>query len=85
MADKVARIIPTLTILGITLEYRVINPSKNPAAMVNGIVLNQIFKLVRIPALKESSLEYVPGNKILAPNISPAIVSITIANISMAP
>jgi hypothetical protein len=68
-----------------TLEYRVINPSRNPAAIVNGMVLNQILRLVRIPDLNESNLEKVPGNKILAPNISPAMVSITMANISIAP
>lgn len=48
-------------------------------------VRNQILILVRIPDLNESNLEKVPGNKILAPNISPAMVSITMANISIAP
>lgn len=71
--------------LGIILEYRVMNPSRKPAEKVNGKVLIKILIPVLAPILKEVYLECVAGNKMLAPKMSPAAHSITIAKISMAP
>lgn len=77
--------IKLLSQLGISIEYRVINPSRNPALIVNGKVLRNILKLFLKPILKEFTLENVFGNKIEAPKINPAAVSITIAKISIEP
>ena len=82
---KVKRIIKLLSQLGISIEYRVIKPSKNPALMVNGKVLRNILKLFLKPILKEFALEKVLGNKIEAPKMNPAVVSITMAKISIEP
>lgn len=71
--------------LGISIEYRVMKPSRKPALMVNGKVLRNILKLFLKPILKEFIREKVLGNRIEAPKIKPAVVSITIAKISMAP
>ena len=75
----------TLSQFGISMEYRVMNPSKKPAAIVNGIVLMNILKLSLNPILKELILEKVLGNNIEAPKINPAVASITIPNISIDP
>ena len=77
--------IKLLSQLDILMEYRVIKPSKNPAAIVNGKVLKKILKLFLKPILKEFILEKVLGYNIEAPKIKPALVSITMAKISMAP
>lgn len=61
------------------------NPSKNPAAIVNGMVLKKILKLFLKPILSEFILENVRGNKIEAPNINPAADSITMPKISIEP
>ena len=61
------------------------NPSRNPAAKVKGNVLINILTPVLAPCLNDSSLECVPGNKILAPSIKPAAASIIMANISIEP
>lgn len=74
-----------LSQLGISIEYRVIKPSRNPAPMVKGKVLRKILKLFLKPILKEFILENVLGNNIDAPRINPAAVSITIAKISIEP
>ena len=71
--------------MGITTEYRVIKPSKKPAAIVNGIVLKNIFKLSFNPILNEFNRENVLGNKIEAPKIKPQAASTTIPKISIAP
>jgi hypothetical protein len=57
MMDKVPSIIKTLNHIGITMEYRVIKPSKNPAAIVKGTVPKNIFKPSLKPILKEFNLE----------------------------
>ncbi len=77
--------IKLLNQLGISMEYRVIKPSRNPALIVNGNVLRNILKLFLNPILKELILEKVFGNKMEAPKINPAAVSITIAKISIEP
>lgn len=77
--------IKLLSQLGISIEYRVINPSRNPALIVKGKVLRNILKLFLKPILKEFTLEKVLGNNIEAPKINPAAVSITIAKISIDP
>lgn len=77
--------IKLLSQFGISIEYRVINPSRNPALMVKGKVLRNILKLFLKPILKEFTLEKVLGNNIEAPKINPAAVSITIAKISIDP
>lgn len=85
MILNVPKMITTLSQLGISSEYRVTKPSKNPAAIVNGIVLKNIFNPFLKPILKEFIREYVFGNRIEAPKINPAAVSITMAKISMEP
>jgi hypothetical protein len=85
MIPKVIRIIETDNALGMALEYLVINPSRNPAAKVNGKVLINILIPVFAPFLNEVYLEWVPGNNRLAPNIRPAAASITMAKISIEP
>jgi len=77
--------IETLNQIGISIEYRVIKPSRNPAAKVKGIVLMYILKLFLNPILKEFNLEKVFGKSIEAPKINPAIDSITMAKISKQP
>ena len=77
--------IKLLNQLGISIEYRVIKPSKKPAPIVKGKVLKNILKLFLKPILNEFILEKVLGNKIEAPKIKPAAVSITIPKISIAP
>ena len=77
--------IKLLSQFGISIEYRVINPSRNPALIVKGKVLRNILKLFLKPILKELTLEKVLGNNIEAPKINPAAVSITIAKISIEP
>jgi hypothetical protein len=77
--------IKLLSQFGISIEYRVINPSRNPALIVKGKVLRNILKLFLKPILKEFTLEKVLGNNIEAPKINPAAVSITIAKISIDP
>lgn len=74
-----------LSQFGISIEYRVMKPSRNPALMVNGKVLRNILKLFLKPILKEFTLEKVLGKRIEAPKINPAQVSITMAKISMEP
>lgn len=71
--------------LGISIEYLVIKPSRNPALIVKGKVLKNILKLFLKPILNEFILEKVLGNKIEAPKINPAADSITIAKISIEP
>lgn len=85
MVDKVVSIIKTFNQLGISSEYRVTNPSKNPAAIVKGMVLKKILKLFLNPIFNEFILENVCGNKIEAPKINPAAASITIPKISIEP
>ena len=85
MVNNVLRIITTFNQLGISSEYRVTNPSKIPAAMVNGTVLKKILKLFRNPIFSELMRENVCGNKIEAPKINPAADSMTIAKISIEP
>ena len=77
--------IKLLNQLGISIEYRVIKPSRNPALIVNGNVLRNILKLFLKPILNELILEKVFGKRIEAPKINPAAVSITMAKISMEP
>lgn len=77
--------IKLLSQLGISIEYRVIKPSRNPAPIVKGKVLRKILKLFLKPILNEFTLEKVLGNKMDAPKINPAAVSMTMANISIAP
>lgn len=77
--------IKLLNQLGMSIEYRVIKPSRNPALMVKGNVLRNILKLFLNPILNEFILENVLGNSIEAPKINPAAVSITIAKISIEP
>lgn len=77
--------IKLLNQLGMSIEYRVIKPSRNPALMVKGNVLRNILKLFLNPILNELILENVLGNSIEAPKINPAAVSITIAKISIEP
>ena len=67
------------------MEYRVTKPSRNPAAMVNGMVDKKILKPFLKPILNESIRENVLGNKIDAPSTNPAAASTTIANISIEP
>ena len=55
--ESVTRIIPTERKLGIILEYRVTNPSRNPAEKVNGNVLINILTPALTPRLKESIRE----------------------------
>ena len=83
--DSVDRMIKMLNQCGMLIEKRVINPSKNPAAIVNGIVLKNILKLFLNPFFKEFILEYVLGKSIEAPRINPAVDSITIPKISIEP
>lgn len=71
--------------MGISTEYRVIKPSRNPALMVKGKVLRNILKLFLKPILSEFNLEYVLGKRIDAPKINPAADSITMAKISIEP
>ena len=85
MMERVVRIIKTFNQLGISSEYRVTNPSKKPAAMVNGTVLKKILKLFLNPIFKEFMREKVCGNRMEAPRINPAAASITIAKISIEP
>ena len=82
---SVNKIIKLLSQLGISIEYRVIKPSRNPALIVNGNVLRNILKLFLNPILKEFILEKVFGKRIEAPKINPAAVSITIAKTSIEP
>ena len=82
---SVTKIIKLLNQLGISIEYLVIKPSRNPALIVKGNVLRNILKLFLKPILNEFTLEKVFGNKIEAPKINPAAVSITIAKISIEP
>ena len=70
---------------GISSAYLVINPSRNPAAIVNGTVLKNILKLSLNPIFKEFNLEKVLGNRMEAPNINPQAASIIIAKISILP
>ena len=85
MNESVIKMIPTLNQLGITIEYRVMKPSKKPAEIVNGMVLKKIFKLLLTPILKDCNREKVRGNKIEAPKIKPQAASITIPKISIDP
>lgn len=85
MIDKVDRIRKTFNQFGISREYRVTNPSRNPAAIVKGTVLRNILKLFLNPIFNEWIREKVCGNKIDAPNTNPAADSITIAKISIEP
>lgn len=85
MAESVVKIIKTLSQFGISSEYLVTNPSKNPAEIVNGTVLKKILKLFLNPIFNEVILEKVCGNKIEAPKINPAADSITMAKISIEP
>ncbi len=71
--------------LGISIEYRVIKPSRKPALIVNGNVLRNILKLFLNPILNEFTLEKVFGNIIEDHKINPAAVSITMAKISIEP
>ena len=77
--------IKLLNQFGMSIEYRVIKPSRKPALIVKGNVLRKILKLFLKPILNEFILEKVLGNKIDAPKIKPAEVSITIPKISIAP
>ena len=77
MANKVDMMIKIFNILGISIEYLVMKPSKNPAATVKGMVLIKI--------LKEFNREKVFGNKRLAPKAKPAAASIIMAKISIEP
>jgi hypothetical protein len=85
MIAKVNKMIKLLSQLGISIEYLVIKPSRKPDAMVKGTVLKSILKLFLKPILKEFNLEYVLGNRIEAPRMYPAAVSITIPKISIEP
>lgn len=85
MSANVDKMINTLSQLGISSEYLVTNPSKNPAAIVKGTVLKKILKLFLNPIFSEVILENVCGNKMEAPKINPAADSITIAKISIEP
>jgi hypothetical protein len=85
MIESVLIMIKTFNQLGISSEYRVTNPSKNPAAMVKGTVLKKILKLFLNPIFKEVIREKVCGNRMEAPRINPAADSITIAKISIEP
>lgn len=85
MTVKVNNIMNMLSAMCMSGEYRVIKPSRSPAATVKGIVLNTIFRLFLKPIFKEASLEYVLGKRIEAPSINPAPASITMPNISIAP
>lgn len=76
---------PTEIIFGISWEYLVMKPSKNPAKNVKGKVLITILTPVLAPSLKDVNRECVPGNKMLAPKIKPAAAEMTIAKISIAP
>ena len=67
------------------MAYRVTKPSINPAAIVKGTVLRNIFKPSFIPILKEFKRENVRGNRIEAPKIKPQAASITIPKISIDP
>lgn len=82
---SVNKIIKLLNQLGISIEYRVIKPSRNPALIVNGNVLRNILKLFLKPILSEFNLENVLGKRIEAPKINPAALSMTIAKISIEP
>ena len=70
---------------GISMAYLVTKPSINPAAMVKGTVLRNIFKPSFIPILNEFKRESVLGNRIDAPIIKPQAASITIPKISIEP
>lgn len=85
MIKSVPKIIETLNQCGISTEYRVMKPSRNPAEIVKGMVLKNILKLFLKPIFNEFILEYVLGNKIDAPKINPAVDSITMAKISIEP
>lgn len=85
MIESVERMMKTLSQFGMSIEYRVMKPSKNPAAIVNGMVLKKILKLFLKPVLREFILEYVRGNRMEAPRINPAADSITIPKISIEP
>ena len=82
---SVIKMIKLLNQFGISIEYRVIKPSKKPALIVKGKVLKNILKLFLKPILKEFILEKVLGNRIEAPKINPAADSITMAKISIEP
>lgn len=71
--------------IGISREYLVIKPSRNPALIVKGKVLKNILKLFLNPILKEFKREKVFGKRIEAPKINPVAVSITMAKISIEP
>lgn len=77
--------IKLLNQLGISIEYLVMKPSRNPALMVKGNVLRNILKLFLKPIFNEFNLEKVLGKRIEAPRINPAALSITIAKISIDP
>ena len=77
-------IIEMLNHIGIWL-YRVTNDSKNAAAINTGTSPNAIFTPCLAPRTNDTPLEYVPGNKILFPIVSPAHPAITIAEISNVP
>ena len=85
MIPSVNKIIKLLSQIGISIEYRVMKPSRKPAAIVKGKVLRNILKLFLKPILKEFNLEYVFGKSIEAPRINPAVLSITIAKNSIEP
>lgn len=57
MIAKVNTIIKLLSQFGISIEYRVMNPSRKPAATVKGTVLKNILKLFLKPILNEFILE----------------------------
>jgi hypothetical protein len=83
--ESVPIIIITLSQLGISIAYLVINPSRKPAAIVKGTVPRNIFKLSLNPILNEFNLEKVLGNRIEAPRINPQADSTTIPKISIEP
>ena len=66
---KVNKMMKLLSQFGMSMEYRVMKPSRKPAAMVKGTVLSSILKLFLNPILKEFILEYVLGNNIEAPRM----------------
>lgn len=57
MIESVPKIMNIPNILGISKAYLVIKPSRKPAAMVNGIVLRNIFKLSLKPIFNEFNRE----------------------------
>lgn len=85
MHPNVIKMMPTEMACGISCEYLVMNPSRNPAKNVKGKVLISIFTPILTPFLNDVNRECVPGNKMLVPKINPAAAQMTMAKISMAP